>query len=211
MLWAQHVPPAQLSPGPPLSCGCCQCTGRCPGHNCALLRPQLAPALSPHTGTRRAGEAPGRAKAPLPREPPHPPERGRCSSRALWDLGAGKGPTIGVVLHVVEVNVSLPPVLLQQVTLGATQVDSAALRGRQALQPLRVPNPSVSPHPKNNPKAQLVLSVTSSQFCSSFTQNLARWKLLLLVRSGREVSGPAPGPRVLPRPTATITDPEPSP
>lgn len=101
------------------------------------------------------------------------------------------GPTVSVVLHVVEVDPALPPVLLQQVTLGAAEVDPAALRqaegwwGRGAgtgsgpppLPPrLRAPGPGR----------------TSSQLRSSFTQNLARWKLLLSVRSGGEGSGSAP-------------------
>lgn len=52
----------------------------------------------------------------------------------------------------------------------------------KAPRPSRVrPCPRPPPHPR-----------TSSQFCNSFTQNLARWKLLLSVRSGGERSGSVP-------------------
>lgn len=53
----------------------------------------------------------------------------------------------------------------------------------QAQPHRRLPFPSgEAPQPPRTPSP----AVTSSQFCSSFTQNLARWKLLLSVRSEGE-------------------------
>lgn len=119
------------------------------------------------------------------------------------------GHTVSVVLHVVEVNPPLPPVLLQQVALGAAQVDPAALWQAEGWEGCicRPGTATGSPSPlarlRSPPDPQP--GRTSSQFCSSFTQNLARWKLLLSVRSGGEGSGSVPS--LLHPPSAATPDP----
>lgn len=180
--WAQLLPagwqgPRAGLPAPwpswPRACPCQDML--CPGRS-------LAEPVPHHTGSPGAiGSAvgPWQGQSSQQFNPPSLPTHSMLMSPG----GASTGPTISVVLHIVEVNPPLPPVLLQQVALGATQVNPAALRQEKGWQgcahvpTTSTPCPVGRLHSTRPPR-------TSSQFCSSFTQNLARWKLPLSVRSG---------------------------
>lgn len=134
---------------------------------------------------------------------PHSPPNQCCTSPGR----ASTGRTVSIVLHIVEVNPPLPPVLLQQVALGAAQVDPAALQQEKGWEGCaHIPTTS-TPRPVARLRSPLAPR-TSSQFCSSFTQNLARWKLPLSVRSGERNQGLLT-PLLSARPTSVTTTPSP--
>lgn len=102
------------APGPLAQLAMCQdmlCPGRSLAEPAALVPLDLLWA----PGKGRAPRVDTAAQSSLSPHPLNARER------------ASSSPTVSIVLHIVEVNPALPPVLLQQVALGAAQVNPAAL------------------------------------------------------------------------------------
>lgn len=101
--------------------------------------------------------------------------------------------TFSEVLSIMVVNLTQAPISFHQVVLGATQVDLTVLpnmthRHKHATERFIIHwDPGSFRKPCHSSRSVSPRgSFTSSQFCSSFTQNRARWKLLLSVRSERQ-------------------------